>query len=185
MNRVQHMKTWLKGLSALFAILALAACETVGVTQDAVPKADVVGSSHRAADVLIAQAGKTLTPGQAMIAASFVNIDDLEQSSSLGRIVSQQVASRFAEKGYPVVEMLLRHSVYIKQRGGEFLLSRQVRDISNEHDAQAVIVGTYAVGRRNVYVTARLIRSTDNRILASYDYALPRDPDVSYLLRSR
>ncbi len=177
------MKCLARILFAGLLVLGLSACETVGVAQNAPPVADVVGSSHQAADVLIAQAGKALSPGQAIIAASFVNIDDLERTSSFGRIVSQQVASRFAAKGYPVVEMLLRHSVYIKQRGGEFLLSREVREISAEHDAQAVIVGTYAMGRRNVYVTARLIRSADNRILASYDYALPRDPDVSYLLR--
>jgi TolB-like protein len=81
--------------------------------------------------------------------------------------------------------MLLRNNVYIKQRGGEFLLSRELRNISSEHNAQAVIVGTYATGRKNVFVTARLIRANDSVILASHDYSLPVDPDVAFMLRNR
>ena len=119
-----------------------------------------------------------------MIAATFVNIDDLDKASSFGRIVSKQVSSRITEHGVQVIEMLLRNNVYIKQRGGEFLLSRELRNISSEHNAQAVIVGTYAVGRKNVYVTARLIRAKDSIVLASHDYSLPMDPDVAFMLRN-
>ena len=75
--------------------------------------------------------------------------------------------------------------MYIKQRGGEFLLSREIKAISSQHDAQAVIVGTYAVGRKNVYITVRLIRASDSVILASHDYSLPLDSDVAFMLRGR
>ncbi len=146
--------------------------------------ADVLGSSHAAADVLIQRAGDSLKPGKSLIGATFVNIDDLNRASSFGRIVSEQVATRFSEMGYQVIEMLLRNNVYIKQRGGEFLLSRELRNISSEHNAQAVIVGTYAVARKNVYVTARLIRASDSVILASYDYIVPMDRDVAFMLKN-
>jgi TolB-like protein len=84
-----------------------------------------------------------------------------------------------------VIEMQLRNNVFIKQRGGEFLLSRELRSISSEHNAQAVIVGTYAVARKNVYVTARLVRASDSIVLASYDYSLPMDQDVAFMLRNK
>lgn len=160
----------------------LLGCETPLNTEDA-PVADVLGASHGAANALIDQAGPRLNPSKPLITATFVKIDDLEQTSSFGRIIAQQVASRFAERGYKVVEMLLRNNVYIKQGGGEFLLSREVRNISSEHNAQAVIVGTYAVGRKNVLVTAKLIQATDGIVLSSYDYSLPIDTDVAFLLR--
>lgn len=147
-------------------------------------KADIVGTSHEAADILLQRSAGKLDPAKSIIAATFVNIDNLDKASSFGRIVSEQVASRFSEQGYSVVEMLLRNNVYIKQRQGEFLLSRELRSISSEHNAQAVIVGTYALGRKNVYVTARLIRSKDSIILASYDYSLPLDHDVSFMLKN-
>jgi TolB-like protein len=166
--------------------ISLAGCESLPVpnSKPEPVKADILGSSHAAADVLIQRAGDALKPGKSLIGATFVNIDDLNRASSFGRIVSGQVATRFTEQGHTVVEMLLRNNVYIKQRGGEFLLSRELRNISSEHNAQAVIVGTYAVARKNVYVTARLIRAKDSVILASYDYSLPLDRDVAFMLKN-
>lgn len=165
--------------------LFLVGCEGLPASKPEPVKADIVGTSYKAADILIERVSGKIAGGKPIIAATFVNIDDLDQASSLGRIVSEQVASRFSEKGFQVIEMLLRSNVYIKQRGGEFLLSRELQNISSEHNAQGVIVGTYAMGRKNVYVTARLIRAKDSVILASYDYSLPLDPDVAYMLRGK
>lgn len=162
----------------------LLGCETT-VKPEEPPVTDVVGASHGAANALIDRAGPRLDPGKPLITASFVNIDELEESSSLGRIIAQQIASQFSGRGYKVVEMLLRNNVYIKQDAGEFLLSREVRNISTQHNAQAVIVGTYAVGRKNLLVTAKLIRASDGVVLSSYDYSLPIDSDVAFLLRGR
>ena len=169
------------------AVLAwtLAGCEGTLPTPKPEPvKADIMGGSYEAADALIQRAGPVLEPRKPLIAATFVNIDDLNKASSFGRMVSKQVSSRFTGRGLQVVEMQLRNNVFIKQRGGEFLLSRELRNISTEHNAQAVIVGTYAVGRKNVYVTARLVRAKDSIVLASYDYSMPMDQDVAYLLRN-
>jgi len=82
-----------------------------------------------------------------------------------------------------VKEMLLRNNVYISPAEGEFLLSRAVSDLSSQHDAQVVLVGTYAVGDSNVFVTAKLIRTTDSVIVASHDYAIPYTRDMRTLLR--
>jgi len=149
------------------------------------PVADIVGSSHAAADALIQAAGGSLGSGGTVIAATFVNIDDLSKSSSFGRIISMLVSTRFTESGITVIEMQMRNNVYIQQRNGEFLLSRELRNISTQHNARAVIVGTYASGRKNVYVTARLIRAASSVVLASYDYSLPLDQDVAYMLRNK
>ncbi len=179
------MNRFVLSLLSLFALASLTGCEGIPMPKPEPVTADIVGTSHAAADQLMQHAAGYLTPDKPLIAATFVDIDDLDKATSFGRIVSEQVASRFTGKGHKVIEMLLRNNVYIKQRGGEFLLSRELRNISSEHDAQAVIVGTYAVGRKNVYVTARLIRAADSVILASHDYSLPLDPDVAFMLRGR
>ncbi len=98
-------------------------------------------------------------------------------------MASQQLVSQLTAAGYAVKEMLLRDSVYISASQGEFLLSREISEISTEHDAQAVLVATYAVGENNVFVTARLIRTADSVILASHDYAIPYTRDMRILLR--
>jgi hypothetical protein len=49
------------------------------------------------------------------IIATLVNIDQLEQSSTLGRLISEQVASRMSQLGYGVLELKVRNGVYMKR----------------------------------------------------------------------
>lgn len=143
----------------------------------------IIESNRAAANNLIRMAGSEVEPGDNIIAASFADINDLTRSSSFGRVASQQLVSQFTAAGYSVVEMLLRSSVYISESQGEFLLSRAVSDISAQHNANVVLVGTYAVGESNVFVTAKLVRTSDSVIIASHDYVLPYTRDMRTLLR--
>lgn len=170
----------------LIAVVLVAAMMSACTTNDTKPAnqiedANIIDNSHRAASMLVQQAN--MPADETMIAASFVDINNLDGSSSFGRIVSQQFASAFSKSGYKVIEMLLRNNVYIKRGEGEFLLSREIRNLSAQHNIQAVVVGTYAVGRKNVYVTAKVIRATDSIVLASHDFTLPLGPDTKALLR--
>lgn len=166
-------------LTLMLAIISMTGCKTVARTIGN----PVITTNHQAARTLIDIADDQLNPASRMLAASFANIDNLSQSSSFGRIASQQLVSSFAAEGYQFVEMLLRNNVYVDQNQGEFLLSRTLSDISAEHNADVVLVGTYAIAERNIYVTARLIRTRDSIILASHDYAVPYTPDMRRLLR--
>lgn len=150
-----------------------------------VQDADLVSSNYQAAEALLKQVPWLKQYRQPLLTATFADISALESSSPLGRMLAEQISSRFAQEGFTMVEMRLRQNVFIQQDNGEFVLSREVRDLSRVHNAQAVIAGTYAVGRRNVYVSARLVRAADNLVLASYDYSLPLGPDAKALLASR
>jgi TolB-like protein len=172
-------------ISSALLMGATTGCDTLPMPAPEPVTADIVGSSHGAADAMAERSAVVLDMNKPLIAATFVNIDDLSQSSSFGRIVSEQVASRFTDRGFKVIEMLLRNNIYIQQKGGEFLLSRELQSISSQHNAQAVIVGTYAMGRKNVYVTAKLIRASDNVVIASHDYSLPMDSDVAFMVRGK
>jgi len=178
------LKTCLRGGLAALA-LTTTALLTVGCTADApvrpaLTDADLVGQSYASADQLL-QTG-LLKLGQPVLVASFVNVDDVKRSSSLGRLVAEQFGSRFSQKGYTVVEMKLANSVYMSSEQGELLLSREVGEISRKFQAQAVLVGTYAVGKEHVFVTAKLVRAADSVILASTDYKLPMGPDTKRLV---
>jgi len=171
----------------LFAVLSLVALLSVGcankVTRNSIADADIVALSYKAADKLMSQASDSINKSAAVVAASFVNINNLNDSSSFGRIASQQLSSRFTQKGYKVTEMLLRNNIYIKEQSGEFVLSRAIKNISAAHDAKIIIVGTYAVASTNVYVTAKVVRASDSAVLSSHDYVLPLGPDMRSLTR--
>ncbi len=172
----------------LSAVLLVAGCAS---SQSDVPKyspvkdANLIQKDYAAAEVLLKQVPWLKTYHQPLLTASFADINSLQTSSALGRMISEQISSRFAQEGFTMIEMRLRKNVFIQKDSGEFVLSREVRNLSRVQNAAAVIAGTYAVGRRTVYVSARLIRAADNLILASYDYRLPLGPNTRALLGSQ
>ncbi|HBX37457.1 MAG TPA: hypothetical protein DEG76_09285 [Pseudohongiella sp.] len=167
-------------LILLGALLALTACGGIKTSNNR-----VISSHHDAARYLIMMAGDQLPANGRMIAASFADVNELSTSSTFGRMASQQLVSQFVIEGFSFVEILMRDNIYIDSNEGEFLLSRTVNDISDQHNAPIVLVGTYAPADENVFVTAKLIRTTDNVIVASYDYAVPYTRDMRNLLRPR
>ncbi|MCP5424510.1 MAG: hypothetical protein H6970_05520 [Gammaproteobacteria bacterium] len=169
-------------LTAAFGIVGCSTSDEVVTTKQ---DNDLVVESYQAADFLMSQVPWLKEDRGPLLVATFVDVNALENSSALGRIVAEQVSSRFAQQGFSVIEMKLRNNIFIRQNGGEFVLSRDVRELSQTHNASAVLAGTYAVGRRSVYVSARLIRAADSLVLSGYDYSLPIGPDTRALLASQ
>lgn len=119
------------------------------------------------------------------IIATLVNIDQLEQSSTLGRLISEQVASRMTQLGYGVLELKVRNGIYMKRNEGELLLTREIKEVATTHNAQAVVVGTYAESSNLVYVNLKIVNPATSVVLAAYDYALPNDKQIQSLIRKR
>lgn len=162
--------------------IGLVGCASRSMHQANELSADLIEKSYQAAEALLRQAPWLKEQRRPMLTATFVNINSLENSSSLGRMVAEQISSRFAQEGFTVIEVKLRGNIFVKENAGEFVLSRAVSDISQDHDVAAVISGTYAVGRESIYINARLIRAADSLVLAAYDYSLPVGPDTRALL---
>jgi TolB-like protein len=144
--------------------------------------ANLIDKNYGAAEALLRNAPWLRERREPLLAATFVDINNLEVSSGLGRVIGEQIGSRFAQQGFTVIEIKMRNNIFVREGSGEFALSRSVKEISQSHNAAAVIAGTYAVGRQSVFVNARLIRATDNLVLAAYDYVLPLGPDAKALI---
>jgi len=173
----------MKKLLAVVLILLLAGCCDVVTYSDA-RKDPFIATNYKAADALIASANAKgqFKPGTILLVATVVDVDKLTESSRLGRIVSEQLRARLTQSGYAVVETELRGSLLIKKDTGELLLSRELKDVGKTYNAQAVVVGTYAVASRYVYVSLKVI-GDDNNALGAYDYALPLNRNVWKLVR--
>ncbi len=152
---------------------------------DPQPYSNLLESSYVAADSLgRGLRFRGLPSDEPIMAASFVNIDDLTKSSTLGRTVSEQIASRLAQHGFMITEVKLRQeSIFIEERKGEFLLSREVQSLGATRGAYAVLVGTYAVSKNFIFISARVVRTEDNSVVAGYDYELPNDETTRSMLR--
>ena len=147
------------------------------------PRTSIITANHAAADMLLQTA--PLDREHAVLVATLVNVDRLNESSRLGRIFSEQIAGRLVQRGYPVTELKLRENVAMQREQGELLLSRELRDVSRAHDAQAVVVGTYAVSATVLYVSIKLVKPDGNMVVAAHNYAVPMDDNVRALLAGR
>ncbi|MDD2547256.1 MAG: FlgO family outer membrane protein [Burkholderiaceae bacterium] len=146
-------------------------------------RTDLVEANYRATDMLLLDA--PLDPRQPVLVATLVNVDRLTESSRLGRIFSEQIASRMVQRGLRVTELKLREHLSMHRDQGELLLSREIREVSQAQDAQAVVVGTYAVSANRVYISLKLVNPAGNTMVAAHDYALPVDENVRVLLTGR
>jgi TolB-like protein len=174
----------MKSLLTLF--YASLFCVLISGCTHAVKDKDLVRESYKAADALLNGVEDSFFKKQPILVASFVNVDNLQESSTLGRMVAEQISSRLAQHNYKVIEMKLRtDSIFVRAKTGEFLLSREIYEIGSKHDAYTVIVGTYGMSKETVYVTAKLLRVGDSIILNSYDYSLPLGPNTRQMLRRR
>ncbi len=155
------------------------------VKQVSIKDADMIGVSYHAADVLTTQASYLKTDLKPIVVTSIANITNLNSSSAFGLMMSEQIGGRISQFGFPVIDIRHRKDIKVREKTGEFMLSRDVQKISRQYVAGAVLVGTYATGKDKVFVSTRLVRPEDNRILASYDFTLPKGPNTSKLLRKR
>ena len=137
---------------------------------------------HQAANALLQQLPGS---GSTMIIATLVNVDALDRSSTMGRLVSEQISARFTQAGQRMVEMKFRNNVYISQSQGELMLTREIHELANAHNAQAVIVGSYGESKDYVFINLKVIQPTTNVVLATHDYALPINDDVRVMLRAK
>jgi TolB-like protein len=175
------------GVAAVCLCLIMGCAAQQPAARSDVWDGNLVTVGYTIADQLADNGSQSIGSSDTLIVASFVNVNNLEESSSFGRMIAEQIASRFAQRGHRVIEMKLRQtSIFISEGKGEFMLSRDLREISRTHNASAVVVGTYADGGNRLYVSARIVRPTDNLILAACDYGIPMATNtMSVMLRNQ
>ena len=147
------------------------------------PATDITKASYMAADALISQIQPAFPPETSVIATTLVNINRLDLSAPLGRLITEQVSGRFAQKKYQMLEVKLRNDIYMKRNEGELVLTREVRDIARRHNARAIIAGTFTDRYDRVFVSIKVIDFETNVVLGAVDYFLERDDLIRSLLQ--
>jgi TolB-like protein len=185
---ITNSKHYLTALALSTVMLVGAGCADTAnkrpeVTFESAAQHRFIPTNQQAASTLLAQARSSLASGQPIIVATLVDINALERSSTMGRMISEQISATFSRSGYSMIEMKFRGNVYIKQSEGELLLTREITDIATSHNAQAVVVGTYGVASDIVFINLKVVQPGSNVVLAAHDYALPIDENIRAMLR--
>jgi len=179
-----------KSLLLILLALSLPACNTMSRGAMSTPillgnssSSDLIKSSNQAADELaklpadLAQLEKPT-----VIMTTFVDSNNFLESSTLGRTSSEIIAGKLAQNGFPIKEIRLRSDILVKGNKGEMLLSREFKEVAKQHSADAVVVGTYAEAAHQVYVSTKLIRLDDERVLSAHNFSLEKTADIATLL---
>ncbi|TAK61547.1 FlgO family outer membrane protein [Methylobacter sp.] len=152
---------------------------------EAIKDTDLVEVSYDAVDTLQSNLVQTLPEHSLIIVNTLLNVDDLKKTSSFGRIVSDQIASAFYNSGYRVIGMEMPIDFLVMQEGKAPLLSDETKKILKIYGAAAIVGGAYAPGKRNTYISLRIIDADSKNILASTDLSVPMGPDAKALLEPK
>ena len=150
-------------------------------TYETAARNELVSTNYRAADHLLSQVRSYEDDGP-MLVATLVNIDALDRSSTLGRLISEQVAARFAQQGRRMIELKLRNNMYMRKSEGELALTREITEVARQHNAKAVLLGSYGLSGDSVFINLKVVQPGSTLVLAAYDYVLPLNREIRSLL---
>ena len=117
-------------------------------------------------------------PNMPILVTTFVNNDDLTQTSRFTRILQEHIISRLVQLDYAVKEIKLADTLNIQPGSGETILSRDLSQLSGDQQAQSILMGTISHTDRTLYISARLINPTNHNIIASDDYQICMDDNI-------
>ena len=172
----------------MFSLLILTLILSTGCTRNyvKVPEdANLVEVSYGAVDDLLINLKQPLPKGELVIINSLVNVDDLSQSFSFGRIISDQISSAFHRAGYRVMGMELPTELFVKNDAGILHLSTTVKEALDKVGAKALVIGSFAPGKLNAYISLRIVDIASQNFIATTDYSVPMGPDAKILLKPK
>ncbi len=131
------------------------------------------------ADQMLSTVPNSALQGFVAMPTSFVNENNTNQSSPLGRLMAESMYYEFNQRGFPTREYRLTGN--IKVEGGKndlALVANQLVPTKGQKWA-ALLVGTYYVDKDATFVNARLVRASDGLVLRTAQLVLPNTPVIA------
>lgn len=118
-------------------------------------------------------AGDLQLTGIKMGVASFVEFDEsLRQTNPLGNQLAEAMATALPEYGVQVIEFKLTRDLAIGPQG-DFVLSRNVKNLQRKVGMDYILVGTLVTTRRGVQVNSRIVSVQQHKVIAAASTLIP------------
>lgn len=114
---------------------------------------------------------------------SFVNLNNLYASSSLGRYLGEQMIGELQAAGAGVIDVRKTKGLMIREGLGEFSLSRDMDELRSVHGSQATVVGTYTSASGQLLLNARVLRNQDGMVLSHANLVCALDEMTGQMLK--
>ncbi len=115
--------------------------------------------------------------GVVAMPASFVNLNDFEETSPLGRYMAEAMFYEFNNRGVATREYRTNGRIHFNETG-EFALTHSLPDIRLEGSTMALLTGTFHRDKDAVFINARLIRASDGLVLRAGQLVLAMNPII-------
>lgn len=174
----------MKYFALLLLLFTLSSCSTFNCTpleKYLGAEENLISLGYTIADDLTKSAFPPLiprNPNKPIMATTFVNNHNLEQTSKFTRTLQSHIASGLVQLGYTVQELHIRKDLVIQPKSGETMLTRQLENMKGDFKAQAILVGTISITNRTMYITARLVNPKTTNIISAKDYKFCMDDNV-------
>ena len=123
------------------------------------------------ADQLFSGVDNSSLQGKIAFPVSFVDQENVNNSSPFGRLIAEQLFYELNQRGIPVQEYRGSSTITVQQNAGTTFLSPKSRNVA-VGGGEMVIAGTYYRDKDAVFVNARLIRPADGRIVRTANLVL-------------
>jgi hypothetical protein len=150
-----------------------------------VKDADLVEVSYDAVDELKDKLAQRAPKNSLVIVTTLLNVDNLNKTSAFGRIVSDQIASAFHKAGYQIIGMEIPIDLFMMKEDGSLQLSDDTKKRLKRYHAGVLVGGVYAPGKKNAYVSLRVIDTATKNIISSSDFSVPMGPDAKMLMEPK
>ena len=114
---------------------------------------------------------------------SFVNLNSLYKTSSLGRYLGEQMIGELQAAGLGVIDVRKSNSLMIRESAGEYGLSRDMNELRRSHNSQGVVVGTYTYADGQILLNARVLRNSDGMVISHANSAFALDAMTGQMLK--
>jgi hypothetical protein len=144
---------------------------------------EMIHQVYYAVDHLLAQHPKMQDTDRILVATA-VDVNNVQRTSELGRVMTECIQSRLTHNDHDVIHPTVREDHLLVQHDGQFLLSRDARNLAVDYNARSALVATYSVVSNSVVVSMKLVSTVENSTLAAQDFVLERTESISEMLES-
>jgi len=106
------------------------------------------------------------------VVTSFTNLDKIDDTTALGRLISENLIYGLQMHKWQIIEMRLSKGVDVNA-AGEFFLSRDINKLRDEYKISGVVTGTYSAAEGNLTINARVIDVNTGLVISSGQTYLP------------
>ncbi|HSW62724.1 MAG TPA: FlgO family outer membrane protein [Dissulfurispiraceae bacterium] len=111
---------------------------------------------------------------QPIVITTFVNLDNLRETSRLGRLLSENLMHEMHVRKWSIVDFRLVSNLLITE-SGEFSLARDIKKIKETYRVGGIVTGTYLITNDTVMVNARFMDTDTGMVLSTGQVAIPTE----------